>query len=864
MQSLAALLEPLRSTWKKTGDTLSARAALDTAIGGNSDALAATALLRLRTDFTALQKDIWAAELENALQKSPAEAWAFFLNRHVEAFYHWRTQLMWWWAETALGKTAENKKIWFENKTSELHRISENSRLMEHGRWPEAYPFLRELADNQILTSKLRAQLRTVCGSIQMYYNTLPDARHDLDEAEKLFPALPYLPVCRADLERVAGNFEQSKTILEKHLASNPKDPEAHISMGRVFSEEKNWEEALRCFDAAIAADPGNASAYRNKLALWGKNEEYFKKNKTRIDELMRLADRADPESELSNLLEIGYTYQTAGELDLAADIFKQAHEADPDRAEPMIAVGYVCQMQKKYEAAAEWFQKVVQIAPGCVDGYWNMAALAAEQGRHAEAANWYEKALPHCPMFTRTLHVKVAEMHIAAGDFEHGKNACLEAIKIDPNFDYALNTLHDLSDKLRGKGYEEKTGMEPALDVLRALRQVKGKDYEASFQNRVGNVHYYFADYQNAAAHYRRAMGADANLAVYHDNLAGALDKMADSPATLPLLTEALREAQAATQLEPSSENYRQQAARIERKLVALRHFGVLPEERSANIPSMRVRFRDELYPWLVKDGDLMPELMEQIERLRAKFREAYGINIPGIRFSTDWNIAQDANFVIDFDGIPLQQGWLEFGEEQNGIEALMLLFEQLIQFSLADFIHYDSPEVSAKFVGKSSFYAAGFFQVVRVLLKQKINISEIDTIHGIFESGRASGKHIQEMAQDIRCHPAILPGLPANTAAHRKLVQLSPQQEEHILSNVGKSYCQESLWQIRPLDPVFFEILDYLPKTEQVASGEEQFVVVRQPEVATLLNDLHPGTFFSQSEILNLSETEKKKMQH
>ena len=466
--------------------------------------------------------------------------------------------------------------------------------------------------------------------------------------------------------------------------------------------------------------------------------------------------------------------------------------------------------------------------------------------------------------MFTRTLLVKAGEMYIAAGEFEKARNACLQSLELDPEFDYALNTLHDLSDKLRDKGYAEKTGMEPALEVLRAIRKIKGESYEASFHNRTGNIYYYFADYQPAAAHYRNASSSDASHAVYHDNLAGALDKLADQTSSLTDLAEALQHAKEAVRLDPSNENYRQQAARLERKLISMRHFGVLPDERSANIFSIRVRFRDELYPWLVKDDNLIPELLERIDQMREKFRTAFGISLPGVRFSADWNISEGANFVIDLDGIPMQQGWLNFddGAAENALDTLMALLEQNIQYNLADFIHYDSPEVSAKFVGKSAAYASGFFQIVRMLLKQKISVAPIDTIHEIYEAGIRERKPVQAIAQDIRCHPAILPCLPVNAAASRSFQHLTPEQEEDVLSSVVKSAAGQLLWQIRPSDPTFFAILEYLPKNEFVLGGAVHIVTTRYPQVATLLNDLHPGTFFSRGEILNLTEAEQSEM--
>ncbi|MBV6440433.1 MAG: hypothetical protein EPGJADBJ_02102 [Saprospiraceae bacterium] len=861
MQALAAALEPLRAALKESGDALAARAALDTAVGANSDAEAEDVLLRLRADFSVWQKRHWVAEMEETLRRSPGEAWPLFLHHYAEAMYYWRTQLMWWWAETAAGKTPENNKLWFEDKTAVLGRFCENGRLAEHGRWPEAYPFLRELAEDQTLTPKLRAQLRTVCGSIQMHYNTLPDARKDLEEAEKLFPALPYLPVCRADLERVAGNLPASREILEKHIAEYPKDPEAYISMGRSFLEENNLEEAGRWYDKAIEADPGNSSAYRNKIALVGKDQETFQQNKTKIAGLRKLADRADPESMLSNLLEEGYAYQAGGDFAAAARCFEEALDADPERLEPMLALGYLHQQQKQTDQAVKWYEKVLHLAPGAVDGYWNLAAVSAEAGQFPEAAAWYEKALPHCPMFTRTLLVKAGEMYISAGEFEKAKNSCLQSLRLDPDFDYALNTLHDLSDKLRDKGYAEKTGMEPALEVLRAIRDIKGESYEGSYHNRVGNVYYYFADYEPAAAHYRNATAADARLAVYHDNLAGALDKISDASASMEALAEALQAAQNAARLEPANTGYRQLVGRLEQKLISLQHFGVLPDERSANIYAVRVRFREELYPWFVKDNNLAPELLQKIENLREKYKNAFGIVLPGIRFSTDWNIVEGANFVIDLDGIPMQQGWLTFdaASSESTLDTLMGLIEQNLLYNLADFIHYDSPEISARFIGKSANYASGFFQLIRMLLKQKVSVAQTDKIHEIYEAGQREGKTIQAIAQNVRCHPDMLASLPVNTAIQQSFQHMTEEQEQGVLASVGRSVAGQLLWQIHPSDPTFFAVLEYLPKTEFVPGGEAHFVTTRYPQVATLLNDLQPGTFFSRAEILNLTEAEK-----
>lgn len=862
MTAFAAVLEPVRLNWKYEADALETRSDLDNAVGKNTDPAAEEALLQLRDAFADWQKDCWLHELKHQYTQSPAEAWTVFLNRYAYALRHWRTRLMWWWADTAAGKTADNTTALFADRAAEMQQFCEQSRLIEHGRWPEAYPFLRELAGNERIKAPLRAQLWTVCAAIQMHFNTLPDARRDLDEARRLFPELKAIPVCQADLERVAGNPAAAQEILEKHLNAFPGDPEACVSMGRCFQDENKPDEAGHWYDKALEAAPGYSSAWRNKMALYGKDAATFAKNREKMAELRQMADRADPESAYSNLMEEGYACQAGGDFAGAEACFAEARRIEPDRLEAFVASGYLAQQQQQYDEAQRIYETCLRLAPGAVDGYWNMAALMAEQERHADAAEWYEKALPQCPLFTRTLLVKSGEMYAAAGDVEKAVAVCLRALELDPDFDFALNTLHDLSDRLRDKGYTEKTGTAAALAVLEAIRNIKGEAYEAGYHNRIGNVHYYFADYAAAVESYRRAIAADAGVAVYFDNLAGALDKMADA-GNIPAetLSEALRAAQAAARLEPGNEAYRQLADRLGRKLLAWQHFGVLPEERSAQMFSIRVRFREDLYPWIVEADNLVPALLQPIEALRERFRVAYGITLPGVRFSSDWNIAADANFVIDFEGIPMQQGWLAFDESTaaDNYTFLVSLLEQNIQANLADFIHYDSAEVSAKFVGKTAAYASGYFQLLRMLLKQRIAVARVDTIHDIYEAGIREGKSIQAIAEAVRRHPDMLSSLPVNADAERRLLHLSVEQEESILASVGKSVGGQLLWQISPEDPVFYAVLEYLPKTDYVLGGQGHYVTTNYPQVATLLNDLQPGTFFSRSEILHWSDAEK-----
>jgi tetratricopeptide (TPR) repeat protein len=702
------------------------------------------------------------------------------------------------------------------------------------------------LAQNPLLNNTLQAHLWTVCGAVQLYHISTRDALIDLAEAEKRCPELPYLTLTRADLYRTDNDLPKSKEALDAHLKKHPKDPEAHVALGRYFAALQQPEEALRCYENAIAADPGNTAGYRQKIGWWGSTEELYREHKHKIGPLVRRVDAIEPENSPAMLLEAFYACAGGKDFEAAQAWLDESLRADPRRLETVIAAGYLQQAQQRYDAAAARFEEAVQLAPNALDGYWNMAFMRIEQEKHLDAAAWFEKALEPCPLFRRTLWVRTAEACMAAGELARAQESCFKALALDPDFDYAVNTLYEISDKLRNKGFDEKTGPKPALEVLRQIRAIKGESNESGFQNRCGNVYYYFNDFAAAIEAYQKAAALEPQEAVYHDNLAGALENLAGQERSEALYAAALESAETAQNLAPETEAYRQKAARIRKKRVPLRHFGVPAEERSADLASIRVRFREDLMPHLVVGDNLAPALLESVEALRARLGRLYGFNIPGVRFSTDWNIAADANFVIDFDGIPMFQSW--FDPEKNGIGTLIGDLEQQIRICLADFIRYDSPEIAARFVGKTPAYASGLFAVIRMLLKQKIAIADLETICAVYDAGLAENQSVQAIMERVRSHPRLRPELPLNLNGDRNLGHFTEAEEAEIMSQTVTTTSGQRLWPADPFSNVFNSIVNHVQEAE--AAPGRYFVLSKNPTVATVLGDFYAGVFFGEAE--------------
>ena len=78
------------------------------------------------------------------------------------------------------------------------------------------------------------------------------------------FPESYTLLIDEANLYYKSGNNVKFKEKLEEAISMNPSDPMLHYNVGVMNMEQKNIEEAIKCFEKAIELKPDYSDAYNN------------------------------------------------------------------------------------------------------------------------------------------------------------------------------------------------------------------------------------------------------------------------------------------------------------------------------------------------------------------------------------------------------------------------------------------------------------------------------------------------------------------------------------------------------------------------------------------------------------------------
>lgn len=903
IRPVANFLEGLRTSFCDSKDTLSARGSLDTLIGLNTDLLAEPILQNLRKDCLVLMNDFWLAELRFAIGQSEEAAWALFVNRFAESLTYWRTKHCIWWSDAVSGKTKEQTKALFSEKyQKKLNGFCVNARLMEQARWPEALPFIEnELAGNALLTPKTQAFMTAICGSIYLYHIDAPAAANWFGKAAVIAPSLPYLALLQAEVERINWNTDAALSYLETQVHEYPNDPEIYVSLGQCFQYGKtDIPKAIEYYDLASEADPGNLSGQLYKMAAWGSDAQLYTKHQVEIGTIVPRLIQIDPEGEIGIYISAGDACQRAEDFESAEKWFSKALEKEPERPETLAYLGnlYRAMAGKAapenadlIEKSQSFYQKTIELAPHCTDGYWNLAVLLADiAGKKEEAAQLYETAIVACPLFKKTLLVEASKIYLALENLPLATSKAIEALRLDPDFDYAMNTLHDIADKVRDQSYKEsgeKHSPEATIAIFKSIREIKKEGYEANFQNRVGNAYYYFEDYEKAAEHYRKAIQTNHKSAVYFDNLSGALEK-------LDRIEEAWEMAEKALSHDPTNPTYRKQAADLSRRAKSLRHFGVPQEQRNATVEPIRIRFIDTFLPFFVEEGNLLPVLQDKINAFRKRIEEVHGLPNPGIKFADDHVPSYGTdNFSIELDGFRVSADFVQAGwhfatgisaEDLVGLEGkyivhpgvpeilwfqaedmaaigqkaqkkgdyldFILLILENVMFTRADYsdlLQYDSGIISERFIGESADFAAKFFHFNRMLIKFKVSIvRDKDVIFEVFKDAYDHGLTLQQtlnkLFEEYPEYREYLPVQRAINAGKVEIFETESWQEDEILTSIVHTAKGTKIWEVANVTPesAFSQLLAKAP------DSTSRFIRTTHPDVATVLNDIVPGCAF------------------
>lgn len=289
------------------------------------------------------------------------------------------------------------------------------------GRYQEAEAMLRPVAD-RAPTSEAALEL----GLLQRMLRR-PDATAILDRVASLASRSndPTELARAARALRALGDFQDANAVYRDAAAGAPRDPAINTAWGELFLETYNRAEALKSFQAALAADA------RWAPALLGSAQALADENPPQAIAMAKRALEINPRSLDAHLFIAGGATD-AGRRDEARESLKLAFAINPSSLDAhalAAALAYIEDKQAEFEAEVA---EVLAIAPRYGDVYRTAGELAAHNYRFDEAVALTRRALELEPGNPRAL--ADLGVHLLRTGDEPGARAALEAsFKIDP-----------------------------------------------------------------------------------------------------------------------------------------------------------------------------------------------------------------------------------------------------------------------------------------------------------------------------------------------------------------------------------------------------------------------------------------------
>lgn len=222
-------------------------------------------------------------------------------------------------------------------------------------------------------------------------------------------------------------NLSLAQAQYSKAAQLNPRYTRALLAQGKLLVPARNWEDALKFFNEAIAIDPNYAPAYREKAELLYKAgrfpaavENYGKylelNNSCRVQQryasfVFETKDYKKAVVELEKALPcnnqnpfmyrlLGYSYYETGDFAKGLDNIDRFMQMATEKGSPKILASDYAYKGKLLAKAGndslgiQTILKAIELDPTYAEGYSDIALIYSKAKKYAESAEYYQKKI--------------------------------------------------------------------------------------------------------------------------------------------------------------------------------------------------------------------------------------------------------------------------------------------------------------------------------------------------------------------------------------------------------------------------------------------------------------------------------------
>lgn len=303
------------------------------------------------------------------------------------------------------------------------------------------------------------------------------------------------------------GRPEEAIACFEGALAVSPASVRALNHLGMAFHRQKRYEEAVACYEKALDFRPDNANAHINlgnalmELSRFEDALAYYEK---------AAALRPDLAGVHYNR---GLVLQKLSRFDEAAACYEKTLALKPDFAEACNGLGMAHKESGRIDEAIRCYEKALALRPDLAEAHNNLGLALQEQGQVGEALAHCQKAIALRPDLAEA-HNNLGLALRSQGRLEEALACYRKALALKPDYAEACNNL--------GVALYDQGRLEEAVAYYRKTLVLK-PGY-AMAHNNLGIALQEQGKSDEAVAHLDKALAIDPGYAGAHDNLASAL----------------------------------------------------------------------------------------------------------------------------------------------------------------------------------------------------------------------------------------------------------------------------------------------------------------------------------------------------
>lgn len=191
---------------------------------------------------------------------------------------------------------------------------------------------------------------------------------------------------------RAQGRLEEAVRHFEASLAASPGHPMVLYNLGNALAEAGRLEAAVGAYREVLAVDPEHAKV-RNNLAV---ALHALGRAEAAAEHLRAQLERTPLDARAHHNL--GLALADAGRFDEAIARFRRASELDPALAEARVGLADALRRQGRLDEALSQYRRALEIAPGLATAHYGAGLAHLAGGELAEALARFRAALDREP----------------------------------------------------------------------------------------------------------------------------------------------------------------------------------------------------------------------------------------------------------------------------------------------------------------------------------------------------------------------------------------------------------------------------------------------------------------------------------